>query len=66
MITSSFGIIMSARKIRNTSSLPANSILANAYAARIVTTSITPVVISVKRSVFSKYLPRLTAVNASM
>ena len=57
---------MSARKIRNTSSLPANSILANAYAARIVTTSITPVVISVKSSVFSKYLPRLTAVNASM
>ena len=65
MTTSSLGIIISARKNVNTRSLPRNSSREKAKAASTVTTSITPVVTSVKITVLRKYLPSGTAVKAS-
>ena len=64
MITSSFGIIMSDRNIVNTRFFPANFILAKAYAASVITTSIIAVVSTVKITEFRKYLPSGTSVNA--
>ena len=66
MITSSVGIIISAKKPRNTAFLPRKLSLAKANAAGMTTTSISAVVTTVKIIVLRKYLASGTALNASM
>ena len=65
MITSSLGIIISDRNRRNAIFLPRNSSLANAKAARVITTTMMAVVRTVNTIVFTKYRPRGTDVKAS-
>ena len=64
MMTSSFGIIMSARNPMKRSDLPLKSSLANAYAAKTITSIMRAVVMSVKINVLRKYLASGTCVNA--
>ena len=64
MITSSFGIIISAKKRVKARFLPLKSRRAKANAASTITMSVMSVVASVKISVLSKYFARGTAVNA--
>ena len=64
MITSSFGIIIRERKRENKRSFPLKSSLAKANAESTTTTSIMPVVTTVKTIVLKKYFASGTAVNA--
>ncbi len=61
--TSSEGIIISARNAVKSRFFPANSIRAKAKAARIVTKTISAVVMTVKITVLSRYRPRSTSVK---
>ena len=65
IITSSLGIIISDKNAANAIFLPRKLSRANANAASVTTISISAVVATVKISVFAKYLPSGTAVNAS-
>ena len=65
MTTSSAGIIISARKRPKVRSRPGKSSRAKAKAASTVTTSMAPVVTTVKITVLRKYFARGTARKAS-
>ena len=65
MITSSLGIIISARKHVKAICLPWKFSRAKAKAASVMTASIMAVVAAVKITVFRKYRPSGTAVKAS-
>ena len=65
MTTSSFGIIIRDKNNVKIRSFPAKFNLANAKAARVMTTNIMAVVTTVKNKVFQRYLPRETVVKAS-